>query len=215
MILLKWNRHWNVILIIYSTDWTVHFHRHNDDPQFLLSIVNDHLHRLWSNHSFVRFTVVGCTNAILMFVIFLLFVNLLADFSHGRTFAWSISWGVGVHDCLLSPSPNHVSIWRGSGLEFRSYDAHLRYCADRFVIYLWLVGLQVRSALSACLALWWDVLGCLQFLRAQLVRYAPTTDHMIKSDCWTIREWTELERRNILRKGYCEDWVLTSTCLNW
>ena len=138
---------------------------------------------------------------------------------------WFFSWqniclvhllGVGVHDCLLPPSPNHVSIWRGSGLEFRSYDVHLRYCAGRFVIYLRLIGLQARSALSACLAQWWDVLGCFQFLLAQLVRHASTRDHMIKSDCWTIREWTEVERRYIQGRGIdWEDWVLTSPCLNW
>ena len=96
----------------------VHFHRHNDDPQFLPSTVNNHLHRLWSNHSFVRFTVVGCTNAVLMFVIFLLFVHLLADFSHGRTFAWSISWGL---ECTIAYFLHRLITFRYEGAMASSF----------------------------------------------------------------------------------------------
>ena len=34
-----------------------------------------------------------------MYLIYWLFVHLLADFSHGRTYAWSISWGL---ECTIA-----------------------------------------------------------------------------------------------------------------
>ena len=68
-------------------------------PTLLPLSVNDRIHRLWSEHPFIRFSSVGATNTVLMFAIFSFFVFILDDASHSRTFAWSISWGI---ECIIA-----------------------------------------------------------------------------------------------------------------
>ncbi len=80
--------------------------------------MNDHFHRLWSNYPFVRFTVVGSTNAASMYLIYWLFVHLLADFSHGRTYAWSISWGL---ECTIAYFLHRLITFRYEGAMASSF----------------------------------------------------------------------------------------------